>query len=58
MPLKARLEVVQGLLIALEDIDNVIAVLKAIESAAAAKVKIKEKYNLYENQGKAKVDMK
>ena len=53
-----RLEIVRGLLIALEDIDNVIALIKASESAAAAKVKLMEKYNLSENQAKAILDMK
>ena len=53
-----RLEIVKGLLIALEDIDNVIALIKASESAAAAKVKLMEKYNLSENQAKAILDMK
>ena len=53
-----RLEIVRGLLIALEDIDNVIALIKASESAAAAKIKLMEKYNLSENQAKAILDMK
>lgn len=53
-----RLEIVRGLLIALEDIDNVIALIKASESAAVAKVKLMEKYNLSENQAKAILDMK
>ena len=55
---EARLEIVRGLLIALEDIDNVIALIKASESAAAAKVKLIEKYKLSENQAKAILDMK
>ena len=55
---EARLEIVRGLLIALEDIDNVIALIKASESAAAAKVKLIEKYQLSENQAKAILDMK
>jgi DNA gyrase subunit A len=55
---KARLEIVRGLLIALEDIDNVIALIKKSESAAAAKVSLIEKYNLSENQAKAILDMK
>ena len=55
---EARLEIVRGLLIALEDIDNVIALIKASESAAAAKIKLIEKYNLSENQAKAILDMK
>lgn len=55
---EARLEIVRGLLIALEDIDNVIALIKASESAAVAKVKLIEKYKLSENQAKAILDMK
>ena len=55
---KARLEIVRGLLIALEDIDNVIALIKKSESATAAKVSLIEKYNLSENQAKAILDMK
>ena len=53
-----RLEIVRGLLIALEDIDNVIALIKGSESAAAAKIKLMEKYSLTENQAKAILDMK
>ena len=55
---KARLEIVRGLLVALEDIDNVIALIKKSESAAAAKVALIEKYSLSENQAKAILDMK
>ena len=55
---KDRLEIVRGLLIALEDIDNVIALIKKSESAAAAKVSLIEKYSLSENQAKAILDMK
>lgn len=55
---KARLEVVQGLLIALEDIDNVIQLIKNSESAAAAKQNLMDKYKLSENQAKAILAMK
>lgn len=55
---EARLEIVNGLLKALEDIDNIIALIKKSESAAAAKVKLIEKYNFTENQAKAILDMK
>ena len=55
---EARLEIVDGLLKALEDIDNIIALIKKSESAAAAKVKLIEKYNFTENQAKAILDMK
>ena len=55
---KAKLNVVEGLLIALEDIDNVIAMIKSSESAAAAKEKLMAAYNLNEAQAKAILDMK
>ena len=55
---KARLEIVNGLLKALEDIDNIIALIKASASAAAAKTALMEKYSFTEPQAKAIVDMK
>lgn len=55
---EARLEIVNGLLKALEDIDNIIALIKKSESAATAKVGLIEKYNFTENQAKAILDMK
>ena len=54
----AKLEVIEGLLKALEDIDNIIAVIKASASAAAAKTALMEKYAFTEPQAKAIVDMK
>ena len=53
-----RLNIVEGLLKALEDIDNVIALIKASESAARARVALQEKYMFNEEQAKAIVDMK
>lgn len=55
---KSRLEIVLGLLIALEDIDNIIAMIKSSDNAATAKQKLIEKYKLTENQAKAILDMK
>ena len=55
---KAKLEVVEGLLKALEDIDNIIALIKASASAAAAKTALMEKYSFTEPQAKAIVDMR
>lgn len=55
---QARIHILDGLLIALEDIDNIIALIKASASAAAAKVSLMEKYNLSEVQAKAILDMK
>ena len=54
----AKLETIEGLLKALEDIDNIIALIKASESAAAAKTALIEKYSFTELQAKAIVDMK
>ena len=53
-----RLHILDGLLVALEDIDNVIAMIKSSESAAAAKERLMAAYNLTEVQAKAILDMK
>ena len=53
-----RLEIVDGLLRALEDIDNIIALIKASASSSAAKDALMSKYNFTEPQAKAIVDMK
>ena len=53
-----RIHILEGLLKALEDIDNVIALIKASENAAAAKVSLMSKYHLSEVQAKAILDMK
>ena len=53
-----KLEIVNGLLKALEDIDNIIALIKASASAAAAKTALMEKYAFTEPQAKAIVDMR
>lgn len=55
---KDRLEIVNGLLKALEDIDNIITLIKASESAAAAKINLIAKYNFTENQAKAILAMR
>ena len=54
----ARLEIVNGLLKALEDIDNIIALIKKSASAATAKVELMNRYAFTENQAKAILDMK
>lgn len=56
--IKARIHILDGLLTALEDIDNVIALIKKSESAAVAKTNLMAKYNLSEVQAKAILDMK
>lgn len=55
---KARLHIVEGLLIALEDIDNVITLIKKSSSSAAAKDALIEKYHLDEAQAKAILAMR
>ena len=55
---KEKLEIVEGLLKALEDIDNIIALIKKSASAAIAKEKLIEKYNFSEPQAKAILNMK
>ena len=56
--IKAKIHVLEGLLIALEDIDNVLALIKKSESAAVARVALMSKYSLSEVQAKAILDMK
>lgn len=55
---KERLHIVEGLLIALEDIDNVIALIKNSESSTAAKEALIVRYNLSEAQAKAILAMR
>ena len=55
---KVRLNIVEGLLIALEDIDNVIKLIKGSESAAAAKISLISKYSLNEEQAKSILAMR
>ena len=54
----ARLEIVNGLLKALEDIDNIIALIKKSENSTKAKEALIEKYNFTENQAKAILAMR
>ena len=56
--IKARIHILDGLLTALEDIDNVIAMIKSSENAGVAKEKLMAAYNLTEVQAKAILDMK
>ena len=53
-----RLEIVNGLLKALEDIDNIIALIKKSDNATAAKESLIEKYQFTENQAKAILAMR
>lgn len=54
----AKIHILEGLLKALEDIDNIIALIKKSESAVAAKTALMEKYDFSEAQAKAILDMK
>lgn len=56
--IQAKIHILEGLLIALEDIDNVIALIKKSASAADAKISLMSKYSLSEAQAKAILDMK
>ena len=53
-----RLEIVNGLLKALEDIDNIIALIKKSDNATAAKESLIKKYQFTENQAKAILAMR
>lgn len=55
---KDRMEIIDGLLRALEDIDNIIALIKSSESSSKAKDNLISKYGFSEPQAKAIVDMK
>lgn len=55
---KEKSEIIAGLIKALEDIDNIIALIKKSESAAAAKQQLIKQYNFTDKQAKAIVDMK
>ena len=54
----ARIHILEGLLKALEDIDNIITLIKKSESAAVAKVALMDQYSFSEAQAKAILDMK
>lgn len=55
---KDRLEIVEGLLKALEDIDNIIALIKSSADSKVAKEKLIEKYQFTEKQAKAILAMR
>ena len=55
---KDRLEIVEGLIKALEDIDNIITLIKQSDSSSHAVTRLIEKYKMTERQAKAIVDMK
>lgn len=53
-----RLEIVNGLLKALEDIDNIISLIKNSDNANIAKINLINKYSFTENQAKAILAMR
>ena len=55
---QARQEIVEGLVKALEDIDNIIELIKKSDNSINAKNALIEKYHFTENQAKAILDMK
>lgn len=55
---QARLEVLNGLLSALANIDDIISIIRNSDNAAKAKEMLKDKYDFTENQAKAILDMK
>ena len=55
---KARAEIVEGLVKALEDIDNIIELIKKSENSNHAKEELIKRYSFTENQAKAILDMK
>lgn len=56
--MKARLHIVEGLLIALEDIDNVVELIKKSASSDAARVNLMDKYKIDEIQAKSILAMR
>lgn len=55
---KEKSEIIAGLIKALEDIDNIIALIKKSDSAAVAKQQLIKQYDFTDKQAKAIVDMK
>jgi DNA gyrase subunit A len=54
----ARVHILEGLLVAIKNIDEVIAIIKSSESTAQAKTRLMERFNLTEVQAVAILDMK
>ena len=55
---KARANVLRGLIVAIQNIDEVIQIIKASESTAKAKLALRERYSLDDDQTQAIVDMR
>ncbi len=56
--IESRIEIVTGLLKALENIDNIVNLIKKSSNSLIAKESLIKKYNFSENQAKAIIDMK
>ena len=56
--IEARLHILEGLLKALEDIDNIIALIKGSKNTTEARANLQTKYNFSEIQAKSIVDMR
>jgi len=54
----ARVHILEGLLVAIKNIDEVIAIIKSSESTAHAKTRLMERFNLTDVQAVAILDMK
>ena len=55
---KERLHIVEGLLITLDNIDEVVAIIKSSQSTSQARVRLKERFKLSDKQTQAILDMK
>lgn len=55
---KARAEIVKGLLVAIRNIDEVIAIIKSSETTAKAKATLRERFDLSDEQAQAILDMR
>lgn len=55
---KQRAEIVRGLLIAIRNIDEVIKIIKSSESTPKAKIALRERFDLTDDQAQAIVDMR
>ena len=55
---RQRAEIVRGLLIAIRDIDEVIRIIRASESTPKAKLALRERFDLSDDQAQAIVDMR
>ena len=55
---KDRAHIIEGLLVAIKNIDEVVRIIKKSQSVAEAKTRLKERFNLSEKQAQAILDMR